>query len=210
MNNEKALKIILILKEVYPEAKTALNFSNPFELLVATILSAQCTDKRVNEVTGRLFKKYKNPADYLNISQEELEQEIRSCGFYHNKAKNILETCRILEEKFSGEVPRDREELMKLPGVGRKTANVVLSNAFGVPAIGVDTHVFRVSKRLGLSEGKNPEQVEKDLMNILPVDLWSISHHLLIFHGRNICHSRKPKCNICPVNYLCKYYLTLS
>lgn len=210
MDNEKALKIIEILKEVYPDAKTALNFSNPFELLIATILSAQCTDKRVNEVTGRLFEKYKKPADYLNIDQKELEEEIRSCGFYHNKARNILETCRILQEKFSGEVPKDMEELLKLPGVGRKTANVVLSNAFGVPAIGVDTHVFRVSRRLGLSEGKNPEQVEKDLMNILPVDMWSLSHHLLIFHGRNICHSRKPRCSICPVNYLCSYYFTIS
>ncbi|MDI6601585.1 MAG: endonuclease III [Thermoanaerobacteraceae bacterium] len=210
MDKERALKILEILRGLYPNAKTALNFSNPFELLIATILSAQCTDKRVNEVTRELFKKYKKPSDYLKLSQEDLEKEIKSCGFYHNKAKNILETCRVLEEEFAGKVPRDRENLMRLPGVGRKTANVVLSNAFGIPAIGVDTHVFRVSRRLGLSKGRIPEQVERDLMNLFPLELWSLSHHLLIYHGRNICHSRKPQCESCPVNHLCNYFLTIS
>ncbi len=210
MDREKALTIVKTLKKTYPDAKAALHFSNSFELLIATILSAQCTDKRVNEVTGRLFEEYKKPVDYLGISQQQLEQEIRSCGFYHNKAKNILATCRMLEDEFSGMVPKSREDLMRLPGVGRKTANVVLSNAFGVPAIGVDTHVFRVSRRLGLSDGKNPEQVERDLMDVLPEELWSLSHHLLIFHGRNICHSRRPQCEICPVKQLCNYYLTNS
>ncbi len=210
MDKEKALKIIERLKVVYPDAKSALHFADPFELLIATILSAQCTDKRVNEVTNRLFEKLSKPSDYLNFTQEDMEQEIRSCGFYHNKAKNILGTCKMLEDKFSGQVPQNREDLMKLPGVGRKTANVVLSNAFHIPAIGVDTHVFRVSRRLGLSDGKNPVQVEKDLMDILPEYLWSISHHLLIFQGRRICHSRKPQCEACPVKQWCDYYLTNS
>ncbi|TZE80928.1 endonuclease III [Calorimonas adulescens] len=204
------MKIFDILKKTYPDARTALNFSNPFELLIATILSAQCTDKRVNEVTRELFKWYRTPEDYLKLGQEELEKQIRSCGFYHNKAKNILETCRILVKEFGGKVPSNIDDLMKLPGVGRKTANVVMSNAFGIPAIGVDTHVFRVSHRLGLSDGKTPERVEEDLMALLPVEMWSLSHHLLIYHGRNICHSRKPQCDRCPVNSLCRYFLTIS
>lgn len=210
MDKERAMKIFDILKKTYPDARTALNFSNPFELLIATILSAQCTDKRVNEVTRELFKWYRTPEDYLKLGQEELEKQIRSCGFYHNKAKNILETCRILVKEFGGKVPSNIDDLMKLPGVGRKTANVVMSNAFGIPAIGVDTHVFRVSHRLGLSDGKTPERVEEDLMALLPVEMWSLSHHLLIYHGRNICHSRKPQCDRCPVNSLCRYFLTTS
>lgn len=210
MDKERAMKIFDILKKTYPDARTALNFSNPFELLIATILSAQCTDKRVNEVTRELFKWYRTPEDYLKLGQEELEKQIRSCGFYHNKAKNILETCRILVKEFGGKVPSNIDDLMKLPGVGRKTANVVMSNAFGIPAIGVDTHVFRVSHRLGLSDGKTPERVEEDLMALLPVEMWSLSHHLLIYHGRNICHSRKPQCDRCPVNSLCRYFLTIS
>jgi len=210
LDKERAMKIFDILKKTYPDARTALNFSNPFELLIATILSAQCTDKRVNEVTRELFKWYRTPEDYLKLGQEELEKQIRSCGFYHNKAKNILETCRILVKEFGGKVPSNIDDLMKLPGVGRKTANVVMSNAFGIPAIGVDTHVFRVSHRLGLSDGKTPERVEEDLMALLPVEMWSLSHHLLIYHGRNICHSRKPQCDRCPVNSLCRYFLTIS
>ncbi|MGB9779681.1 endonuclease III [Caldanaerobacter sp.] len=206
ISKEEALKVIEILKKTYPNAKSGLRFTNPFELLIATILSAQCTDKRVNIITERLFKKYKTPEDFLELTPEELQEEIRECGLYRNKSKSILETCKILKERYNGKVPDTLEELMTLPGVGRKTANVVLSNAFAKDAIAVDTHVFRVSNRIGLADSDDVFTTEKQLMEIIPKDLWSISHHLLIHHGRNICTARKPKCDECPVKNFCLYF----
>lgn len=206
ITKEEALKVIEILKNTYPNAKSGLKFTNPFELLIATILSAQCTDKRVNIITDRLFKKYKTPEDFLKLTPEELQEEIRECGLYRNKSKSILETCKILKEKYNSKVPETLEELMTLPGVGRKTANVVLSNAFSKQAIAVDTHVFRVSNRIGLADSKDVFTTEKQLMELIPENLWSLSHHLLIHHGRNLCTARKPKCDECPVNHLCLYF----
>ena len=206
LTKDEIKEVLTILGDYYPNAKAELNFSNPFELLIATILSAQCTDVRVNKVTGKLFKEYKNPSDYLTLTQEELGEKIRSCGFYNNKSKNILGTCQMLVNEYNGQVPSNMEELMKLPGVGRKTANVVLSNAFNQDAIAVDTHVFRVSNRIGLSDSENVLETEKDLMNNIDKKMWSKSHHILIFHGRRICSARKPKCEICPIQSYCKYY----
>lgn len=206
LNKIEISEVLEILEELYPDAKAELNYSNPFELLIATILSAQCTDVRVNKVTRELFKQYKTPEDYLTLSQDELGERIRSCGFYNNKSKNILGTCEILAMENDGQVPNTREELMKLPGVGRKTANVVLSNAFDVDAIAVDTHVYRVSKRIGLSNSENVLDTEIDLMNNIDKSMWSKAHHLLIFHGRRICKARKPKCEICPIDKHCIYY----
>ncbi|MBM7870514.1 endonuclease-3 [Clostridium pascui] len=207
MEKENIDKVIKILGETYPNAECELNFKSPYELLVATILSAQCTDKRVNVVTGELFKKYNTPEKMVGLTEEELGEKIRSCGFYKNKSKNILETSKSIIMEHSGEVPRTMEQLINLPGVGRKTANVVLSNAFSVPAIAVDTHVFRVSNRIGIAHGNTPEQVEQELMANIPKDMWSITHHYLIWHGRNICKARKPDCEICPIAPYCKYYL---
>lgn len=205
MDKKIAIKLLDILEKTYPDAECELKFDTPFQLLIATILSAQSTDKRVNEVTKDMFKKYSKPKDYLNLSQGELGEIIRSIGFYRNKSKNILNTCSILVQNYNSELPNNMEELMKLPGVGRKTANVVLSNAFGKPAIAVDTHVFRVSNRLGLANSDNVNDTEKQLMNIIPKQRWSRSHHLLIFHGRRTCKARKPECFRCPVLEICKY-----
>lgn len=199
-------RVIEILLETYPEAKAELNHTSPFELLVATILSAQCTDVRVNKITEELFQNYNRPEDFLNLSQKDLGKMIYSCGFYKNKSKSILETSKILIEKYEGEVPETIDELMILPGVGRKTANVVASNAFGVPAIAVDTHVFRVSNRIGMADSKNVLDTEKDLMENIPRDMWIKAHHLLIFHGRRICKSRNPMCDKCPLTQYCLYY----
>lgn len=199
-------EVLKILSELYPNAESELNYSNPFELLIATILAAQCTDKRVNMITRELFKKYKEPKDYLSLTEEELGELIKSCGFYRNKSRSILNTCHILVDKYDGKVPDTREELMKLPGVGRKTANVVISNAFGKDAIAVDTHVFRVSNRIGLASSDNVDETEKDLMTNIPDNLWSQAHHWLIFHGRRICKARRPKCEICPLTDYCLYF----
>lgn len=198
-------KILTCLKRSYPEAHCELNFSNPLELLVATILSAQCTDKRVNEVTKKLFKKYRKASDYLDVSEEEFGNDIRSAGFYRNKARAILGTCRILVEKYKGEVPRTMEEMIALPGIGRKTANVILGNAFGVPGIACDTHVIRISGRLGLTRHKNPAKIEVDLQKIIPEKDWTLMSHALIFHGRYCCYARKPNCPECPVLKLCPF-----
>ncbi|WP_025640370.1 endonuclease III [Schnuerera ultunensis] len=206
LTKEEIKEVIDILMELYPDAKAELNYSNPFELLVATILSAQCTDVQVNKTTEKLFKEFKTPEDYLKLTEEELGQKIRSCGFYKTKSKNILATCRLLIEKFNGEVPGTLEELITLPGVGRKTANVVLSNAFSKPAIAVDTHVFRVSNRIGLADSKNVLDTEKDLMDNIDKEMWSKAHHLLIFHGRRICKARRPLCDKCPLTDYCFYY----
>ncbi len=206
LTKEEIKEVIDILMELYPDAKAELNYSNPFELLVATILSAQCTDVQVNKTTEKLFKEFKTPEDYLKLTEEELGQKIRSCGFYKTKSKNILATCRLLIEKFNGEVPGTLEELITLLGVGRKTANVVLSNAFSKPAIAVDTHVFRVSNRIGLADSKNVLDTEKDLMDNIDKEMWSKAHHLLIFHGRRICKARRPLCDKCPLTDYCFYY----
>lgn len=196
--------ILDILKETYPDVKCALNYETPYELLVATILSAQCTDVRVNIITAELFKEYNTPYKMIELTEEELGEKIKSCGLYRNKSKNIIAATAMLIAEFKGEVPGKIEELLKLPGVGRKTANVVLANAFGVPAIAVDTHVFRVSNRLGIAEGKTPEEVEQGLMKAVPRDMWGYAHHLLIAHGRNLCAARKPKCEECPLAPYCK------
>lgn len=204
---KKEIDIVLnLLLELYPDAKAELDFTNPFELLIATILSAQCTDVQVNKTTSKLFKEFKTPEDFLTLTEEELGRKIYSCGFYKNKSKNILGTSRILVEEYNSQVPATVEELMILPGVGKKTANVVVSNAFGVPAIAVDTHVFRASNRIGLADSKNVEDTEIDLMNNIERDMWTKAHHLLIFHGRRICKARNPLCEECPVSDYCKFY----
>ena len=199
-------EILTQLGRLYPDAVPALSFRSPYELLVAVILSAQCTDERVNKVTAELFKEYNTPEKMLRLSQEELEKYIYSCGFYHNKAAHILSATRDILEKFGGEVPSSLEELRTLAGVGRKTANVVYAVAFGGDAIAVDTHVFRVSNRLGIARAKTPEQVEAGLCAVIPQERWSRAHHLLIFHGRRICHSQKPDCEHCAVAHLCAYF----
>ena len=204
---KKRTKDILdILKEDYPDAKCELNHESPFQLLVATILSAQTTDKKVNEVTETLFRDYPDLDAFLTLSVEELEERIKQIGLYRSKAKNLIMMCNQLKEKFNGEVPRTMEEITSLAGAGRKTANVVLSNAFGVPSIAVDTHVFRVSNRLGLADSDNVLEVEKQLQKELPKREWSLTHHLLIFHGRRCCIARNPKCEICNLTNYCKYY----
>lgn len=198
-------KILSVLEKIYPEPKAFLNFSTPFELLVAAILSSQSTDKEVNKVTANLFQKYRTPQDFAQLKAEELAKEIKSCGLYRNKSKNIIEASKTVLEKYAGEVPHTREELMTLPGVGRKTANVILSNAFSIPALGVDTHVFRVAHRLGLAQGKTPEAVEKELTAIIPPQQWLKAHHWFILHGRNWCRARNPLCSTCPLIELCPY-----
>lgn len=204
---KKRTKDILdILKEDYPDAKCELNHESPFQLLVATILSAQTTDKKVNEVTETLFRDYPDLDAFLTLSVEELEERIKQIGLYRSKAKNLIMMCNQLKEKFNGEVPRTMEEITSLAGAGRKTANVVLSNAFGVPSIAVDTHVFRVSNRLGMADSDNVLEVEKQLQKVLPKREWSLTHHLLIFHGRRCCIARNPKCEICNLTNYCKYY----
>jgi len=203
---ERVKEIISILKKTYPDAKTALRFSSALELLIATILSAQCTDKRVNEVTEELFTKYPSAQAYAQADLAELEQDIRSTGFFHNKAKNIRACCEHLVSKFHGEVPNRLEDLTQLPGVGRKTANVVLGNVFNIPALVVDTHVKRVAARLGLTSQKEPDRIEQELMTIIPQEEWTQFSHLLIFHGRKICKAPKPLCPICPVAELCPSY----
>ena len=196
----RTAKIIDQLKTLYPAVECSLNYSNPLELLVATILSAQCTDARVNIVTQDLFAKYKCAADYAEANLTELQEDIRSTGFYRNKGKNIKAACTILVEEFDGEVPKTMPELLKLPGVARKTANVVLGNAFGINVgVVVDTHVKRLSNRMKLTNNSIPDKIEQDLMPLVPQDFWSDFSHLLVFHGRDICTARKPACEICPL-----------
>jgi len=203
---EKPHFIFDALQKRFPDAHCELDYNTPFELLIATILSAQCTDERVNLVTASLFAKANTPDAIIALGAMELENKIHSLGLFHNKAKNILLTCKVLVEEFEGQVPEDIDSLRKLPGVGRKTANVVVSNAFGIPALAVDTHVFRVAHRLGIAQGKTPEKVEEELMDVFPRERWSLVHHLLIFHGRRICIARKPLCEECPVTRVCQVY----
>ena len=206
MDNKRAQKILDELKKMHPDAGCELNYGTPFELLVAVILSAQCTDKRVNEVTKDLFKKYNTSEQYATMTPAELEPLIHSCGFFHNKAVNIIGAAKGIVDRFGGEVPKTMAELTSLPGVGRKTASVVMTVAFDEPAMPVDTHVFRVSGRLGLSHGKNPEQVEKDLKDLYPPSDWNIVHHTLIFHGRYICKALRPNCSECTLTEYCPYF----
>lgn len=204
---ERLTKALAILKETYPDAKPELEFTSPFELLIATMLSAQSTDKQVNKVTRTLFPIYNTPETFAALSYEELEPYIKGCGLYKTKGKNILATSRIIMEQYGGEVPTERDVLTKLPGVGRKTANVVVSNAFGTPAIAVDTHVFRVANRIGFASAKDVLNTEKQLMEAIPKELWSIAHHWLIFHGRRVCAARNPKCATCAVREYCLKYI---
>jgi endonuclease-3 len=195
---KRAQKIVALLKREYPQPRTALHHKNPLQLLVATILSAQCTDARVNIVTKELFKKYKTAKDFANVDLKEFEQEIRSTGFYRNKAKNIISACKILDQQYHGEVPCDFEKLTQLPGVARKTANVVMTSAYGVPSgIPVDTHVARLSNRLGLSLAKDANKVEMELEQLIPKDDWITFGYSIILHGRNICNARNPICGKC-------------
>ena len=201
---QRTTKVIEILEKEYPNAKTALNYSNPLEILVATMLSAQTTDQRVNLVTAYLFKKYYKAEDYANVDIKELEQDIHSTGFYHNKARNLQKCCKLLVEKYHSQVPKTMEELLELPGVARKTANIVLYNAYGtIAGIAVDTHVNRVSQRLGLTGNDDPAKIEQDLMQITPKEKWMKLTDLLIFHGRQVCFARKPKCDACVLNKYC-------
>ncbi|MBQ9951041.1 MAG: endonuclease III [Clostridia bacterium] len=199
MDAKRAAMVMDELEKLYPEARPELNFSNPYETLIATILSAQCTDKRVNMVTAKLFPEYPDAFAMAKLEPEELEPKIRECGLYRNKAKNIVAACRALVEQYDGVVPSTREQLMKLPGVGQKTAGVVLMAAFGDDQFPVDTHVFRVSRRIGMADANTPEKVEVQLKALLPKETWSFGHHLLIWHGRRVCDARKPACDRCPL-----------
>lgn len=198
-------KILAILAKMYPDAYCELNYRNPFELLIATILSAQSTDRQVNIVTKPLFEKYPTPYDIAALTEEELAEEIRMLGLFRNKSKNILKTCQILVDEYNGEVPPNRAKLEALPGVGRKTANVVLSNAFGVPALAVDTHVQRVANRLALADSENVLETERQLMRKIPRAEWTDTHHRIIWHGRRVCSARNPKCSACDLLEFCWY-----
>jgi endonuclease-3 len=200
---ESVRKILPILGKIYPGTRTALNFKNPLELLIATILSAQCTDVRVNMVSKDLFRKYKSAGDWAKADIKEIESDIKSTGFYRHKTTSIKSACAEIIERFDSRVPDTIEELVTLPGVGRKTANVVLGNAFGMPAIACDTHVIRLSRRLGLSENSDPVKLEFDLAEIVPKKSWTLFSHLLIFHGRNVCKARKPDCENCRISKYC-------
>ena len=207
MNREQKLKILEKLEQMYPEAKAELVFSNPYEMLVATILSAQCTDRQVNKVTPAVFSRYPDPVSMASADVSDLYPMVKSCGF-STKASNIISACRIIRDIYGGEVPHIMEELTKLPGVGRKTANVVLSNAFGIPAFAVDTHVFRVCNRLGLCKADNVAETEKQMTRIIPKEKWGQAHHWLIWHGRRLCKARNPICRDCELNDLCPYRKT--
>lgn len=198
--------ILRRLEASYSDVTTALHYRSSFQLLVATVLSAQCTDVRVNTVTPALFRDYPDVGSFLDLDQRTLERYIKTCGLFRSKARNLLAASRILVEEFDGQVPSTRSELMRLPGVGRKTANVVLANAFGADTIAVDTHVFRVSRRLGLAHGKTPAEVEAELMDVLPQSAWSSTHYRLILHGRQTCKAQRPLCDQCPLTRWCDYY----
>jgi len=200
---ETAVKALDILHKEYPDARVTLDFKDPLQLLIATILAAQCTDERVNQVTKDLFKKYRQASDYARADLKTLEGEIRSTGFFRNKAKSIIGCGQALEEKFNGKVPRALEELTSLPGVGRKTANIILGNAFGQQAIAVDTHVKRVTHRLGWAKSDDPDKIEFELMEVIPRDRWTLGCHQIVFHGRRVCTAKNPQCPTCPVAKLC-------
>ncbi|MDW5300092.1 MAG: endonuclease III [Sedimentibacter sp.] len=202
----RAAKVYDLLKEAYPDAKCGLDYKTPFQLLVSTMLSAQATDKSVNKVTEELYKQYPDLESFLTFSQNEIEEKIRKIGLYKNKSKNIYKMCRELKEKFNGDVPKNIEDLMSLSGVGRKTASVVLVEAFDIPAFPVDTHVFRITRRIGLAKGSTTDKVSDEMMTKLPKSKWHLMHHLLITHGRVTCTAQNPKCENCVVNNICDYY----
>lgn len=207
MKKNEAIQILEILKNTYPDAKCSLDFTTPFEMLVAVILSAQCTDERVNKTTPSIFAKYSTPEDFAKIPLETLEELVHPCGFYKNKAKNIKLTAQKIIDNFDGKVPETMEELLSLPGVGRKTANVVMLEAFNKPqGIAVDTHAKRLSNRIGFSKEETPEKIEKDLLKLFPYEYLKDVNHILIYHGRAICTARSPKCDLCPINKYCKFY----
>ena len=201
------VEIIEKLKQTYPEATCSLDFTTPFELGIAVMLSAQCTDERVNKITKILFEKYNKPEDYVNLTLEQIEEIIKPCGFYKNKAKNVLGYAKIVLEKYDGSLPKTMEELVQLPGIGRKSANVIMLEAFNNPqGIAVDTHARRIANRIGLSKEKEPSKIEKDLIKIIPKNYFKDVNHLLVWHGRNICNARNPKCQECPIKSHCKFY----
>ena len=204
-------KVMELLEEEHADAKIELNYKNPLELLIATMLSAQATDKQINALTPKLFRKYRKAEDYANVDLAELEQDIKSSGFYHNKAKNLKNSAKLLVEKHNSQVPKTMEDLVELPGVARKTANIVLFNAYGIiSGIAVDTHVRRLAQRLGLTKNRNQDKIEKDLMRIVSKDKWMRITDLLIFHGRQVCNARKPRCDICVLNKICPSAFTFS
>ena len=208
MTQTEAINILKILKKAYPDAKCSLDFTTPFEMLVAVILSAQCTDERVNKTTPSIFCKYSTPEDFVKMPIETLEQLIHPCGFYKNKAKNIKLTAERIVKEFNGKVPETMEELLSLPGVGRKTANVVMLEAFNKPqGVAVDTHAKRLSNRIGFSDKDTPEKIEQDLLKLFPYEYLKDINHLLIYHGRAICTARSPKCENCPIKDHCQFYL---
>ncbi len=202
-NRQRVNYIMKELDRMYPEAACSLEYRDPVQLLVSTQLSAQCTDKRVNIVTQTLFRKYRSVRDYAEADTAEFENDIRSTGFFRNKARNIIACCRMLLSEFGGKVPDNMEDLLKLPGVGRKTANLILGDAYGIPGIVVDTHAGRIAARIGLSDNKDPEKIERDLMEVVPKEAWSKFSHQLVYHGRAVCNARKPKCAECPIRMYC-------
>lgn len=207
MNKKDAIIIIETLKEMYPEAKCSLDFSTPFQMLVSVVLSAQCTDERVNKTTPSIFSKYSTPQDFADMDIELLEELIHPCGFYKTKAKNLKRTAQILVEKYDGIVPNNMEDLMSLPGVGRKSANVIMLEAFDLPqGIAVDTHCKRIANRLGFSSESDPAKIEQDLLKVIPKEYYKDVNHILIWHGRNVCTSQKPKCDSCKLQQYCKFY----
>ncbi len=206
-NTDRVLKIKEIFDKVYGEADCSLEYKDPLQLVIATQLAAQCTDARVNIVTKDLFQKYKDVYDFANANELELQQDIKSTGFYRNKAKNIINCCKMLIDEYATEVPNTLEDLLKLPGVGRKTANLVLGDIFGIPGLVIDTHAKRITHRIGLTKNTDPTKVEFDLMEIVPKDYWSKFCHQLVYHGRAICNARKPKCDECPIAHLCDYFI---
>ncbi|HHX87430.1 MAG TPA: endonuclease III [Firmicutes bacterium] len=203
--DNRAKEIFSLLEKNYPRARTRLNFNNPFQLLVACVLSAQTTDEQVNKVTGELFSKVEGPRDMARLQPAQLEPYLKGCGLHRQKSRYLIKTCQIIMEEFEGEIPRRFEDLVTLPGVGRKTANVIISTAFGVPALAVDTHVYRVSRRLGLAISRTAAGVEQELRQKLPPEKWAGAHHRLIAHGRKVCAARNPKCQQCFLNYCCPF-----
>lgn len=207
MNKKDAVKIVETLKEMYPDAKCSLDFSTPFQMLVSVVLSAQCTDERVNKTTPSIFSKYSTPQDFADMDIELLEELIHPCGFYKTKAKNLKRTAQILVEKYNGIVPNNMEDLMSLPGVGRKSANVIMLEAFDLPqGIAVDTHCKRIANRLGFSSESDPAKIEQDLLKVIPKEYYKDVNHIFIWHGRNVCTSQKPKCDSCKLQQYCKFY----
>lgn len=207
MNKKDAIIIIETLKEMYPDAKCSLDFSTPFQMLVSVVLSAQCTDERVNKTTPSIFSKYSTPQDFADMDIELLEELIHPCGFYKTKAKNLKRTAQILVEKYDGMVPNNMEDLMSLPGVGRKSANVIMLEAFDLPqGIAVDTHCKRIANRLGFSSESDPAKIEQDLLKVIPKEYYKDVNHIFIWHGRNVCTSQKPKCDSCKLQQYCKFY----